>query len=126
MTRSHAMCTFPRAFALLFACTIPAAAWAHAFPDNSSPHVGATLEAAPSQVKIWFDGEIEPVFSTLVVKNPAGKVVSNGRGEVDATNQALLETSLPKGLPPGEYTVFWSVIAHDGHHTAGHFTFTVK
>lgn len=126
MMRSHAMWTFPRTFALLLACTVTTTAWAHAFPNNSSPHVGATLAAAPSQVKVWFDGELEPVFSTLVVKNATGAAVSTGNGEVAAKNHALLETTLPKSLPAGTYTVNWSVVAHDGHHTAGRFTFTVK
>ncbi|MBS0382962.1 MAG: copper resistance protein CopC [Proteobacteria bacterium] len=110
----------------LLALACATAASAHAFPDNSSPHVGATIATVPKMVKVWFDGELEPVFSTLVVKNAAGAVVSLGKGEVDAKNQALLETTLPKGLPPGTYTVYWSVVARDGHRTAGHFTFTVK
>lgn len=112
------------AFALLLA--LPAAAWAHAFPDNSSPHVGATVAASPHTVKVWFDGELEPVFSTLVVRNAAGQQVSAGQGTVDAQDHALLETRLPKPVPAGAYTVYWSVIAHDGHHTEGHFAFTVK
>lgn len=102
------------------------AAQAHAFPKNSSPHVGATLTTAPKQVEIWFDGEIEPVFSTLLVKNAAGKQVNIGKGKVSSTNDVLLETTLPKTLAAGTYSVYWSVIAHDGHHTEGHFTFTVK
>lgn len=102
------------------------AARAHAFPDNSSPHVGAVMKASPPQVKVWFDGELEPVFSTLIIKNASGKQVSTGKGKVDAKNQALLETDLPTTLPPGKYMVFWSVIAHDGHHTEGHFAFTVE
>jgi methionine-rich copper-binding protein CopC len=77
-------------------------------------------------VKVWFDGEIEPVFSTLVVKNAAGKQVSTGKGEVDASNQALLETALATKLPADKYTVYWSVVARDGHHSEGHFDFTVK
>ncbi|WHZ19134.1 MAG: hypothetical protein OJF55_001283 [Rhodanobacteraceae bacterium] len=120
------MHTFPRAIALLFAFAIPATAWAHAFPDNSSPHVGATLKTAPSQAKVWFDSELELASSTLIVKNAAGKVVSTGNGQVDAKNHALLETTFPKPLPPGRYTVYWSIVAHDGHHGAGHFTFTVE
>lgn len=112
------------ALMLGLACTT--AAQAHAFPKNSSPHVGATLSTAPKQVKIWFDGEIEPVFSTLRVKNAAGKQVSIGKGKVSSTNDVLLETALPKALAAGTYSVYWSVIAHDGHHTEGHFAFTVK
>jgi methionine-rich copper-binding protein CopC len=115
-----------RILALLCVCVVPTAAWAHAFPDNSSPHVGATLKTSPTQVKVWFNGELEPVFSTLIVKNAAGKAVSSGNGKVAAKNHALLETALPKPLPPGQYSVYWSVVAHDGHHTAGHFTFTVN
>lgn len=112
--------------ALILAFLVAPAAWAHAFADNSSPHVGATVSASPPQVKVWFDGEIEPVFSTLIVKNAAGKQVSDGKGKVDSSNHALLETPLHASLPLGKYSVYWSVIAHDGHHTGGHFAFTVK
>lgn len=113
-------------FVLSLALTATPAAWAHAFPENSLPHVGATVTAAPKEVKVWFDGEIEPVFSTLVVKDASGKLVSTGKGNVDAKNPALLETPLPGALPAGKYTVFWSVIARDGHHTEGHFSFTMR
>lgn len=118
----------PFAFTLAFllALATPVAALAHAFPKNSSPHVGASVAASPKQVKVWFEGELEPVFSTLVVKNASGTQVSTGNGQVDPKNDALLETALPQALPAGTYTVYWSVIARDGHHTEGHFAFTVK
>ncbi len=99
---------------------------AHVFPDHSSPHAGQVLSTSPEQVRITFDGEIEPIFSTLVVKNAVGTSVSAGKGEVAASNHALLQTALHKSLPPGKYVVYWSVIAHDGHHTEGHFPFTVQ
>jgi methionine-rich copper-binding protein CopC len=102
------------------------AVWAHAFPDNSSPHVGSTLSASPKLVQVWFDGEIEPVFSTLIVKNAGGTQVSQGNGLVSSSDNTLLETTLSAPLPPGQYRVYWSVIARDGHHTAGHFPFTVQ
>ncbi|MGH8363297.1 MAG: copper resistance CopC family protein [Gammaproteobacteria bacterium] len=105
--------------------TMPAAR-AHAFPQNSSPHVGSTLAASPTTVEVWFDGEIEPVFSTLVVENAAGTQVSQGNGQVSSSDNTLLETTLPASLPAGQYFVYWSVIARDGHHTAGRFPFTVQ
>lgn len=110
----------------LFALGAAPAALAHAFPDNSSPHVGATVATSPKQVQVWFNGELEPVFSTLIVKNAEGESVSTGKGRVDPGNAKLLETALPATLAPGKYEVYWSVVAHDGHHTAGHFAFTVK
>lgn len=112
--------------AFLLALAIPMAALAHVFPKNSFPHVGATVTTPPKQVKVWFGGELEPVFSTLIVKNASGSQVSTGNGEVDAKNRALLETALPGTLPAGTYTVYWSAIARDGHHTEGHFAFTVN
>lgn len=110
----------------LLACGVAPLASAHAFPDKSSPRVGATVAAAPPAVKVWFDGQLEPVFSTLIVKNAAGRQVSSGKGEVDAKDPALLETALPGALSAGAYTVYWSVVSRDGHHTAGHFDFNVK
>ncbi len=110
------------AAALLLA---PGAAWAHAFPDHAEPRVGHTLEAAPPSVRIWFDGEIEPVFSTLRVENADQQRVDNGDARVDSHDRTLLEVSLPP-LPSGRYRVFWSVIARDGHRTAGDFPFRIK
>ena len=112
--------------ALVLALAAAPAAFAHAFPDHSMPEVGATVSTAPKQVKVWFNGEIEPVFSTLIVKDAAGTQVSLGKGKVDPKNHALLETALPAGAAAGKYEVYWSVVAHDGHHTEGHFAFTVK
>lgn len=117
--------TIPAVFLLLTLAAAPAV-WAHAFPDNSAPHVGASVSPSPKLVKVWFDGEIEPVFSTLIVKNAAGEQVSQGKGAVSSSDSTLLQTALPTPLPPGQYWVYWSVIAHDGHHTAGHFPFTVS
>lgn len=102
-----------------------AAVSAHAFPDNSSPHVGASVSPAPKQVKIWFNADIEPLFSTLIVKNSNGNQVSIGKGAIPSGQTALLVTQL-KPLPPGLYAVYWSVIARDGHHTEGRWYFTVK
>jgi methionine-rich copper-binding protein CopC len=98
---------------------------AHAFPDHSEPRVGSTLDRPPGQVKIWFDGEIEPVFSTIRVESDARQRVDRGDGRVDPGDTRLLEVSLP-ALPPGRYRVYWSVIARDGHRTQGDFPFRVK
>ena len=103
--------------------TVPADA--HAFPDRSSPRVGADLQTAPRVVKIWFDAGIEPIFSKLIVKSSHGQKVSIGPGFIPKGQQALLETHL-KPLPPGIYFVYWSVIAFDGHHTEGRWYFRVK
>lgn len=103
----------------------PAAALAHAFPEHSQPAVGATIASAPSLVRIWFNSDLEPLFDKLVVKDAAGKVVSQGTAKVDANNRGLLEVGLAP-LPPGTYHVYWHVTSKDGHQTEGDFSFTVS
>jgi len=79
----------------------------------------------PPEVKIWFDGPLEPVFCEIKVLDSGGKRVDKGDGRVDASDNHLLRVSLPP-LPPGAYTVFWAVVAWDGHRTVGRFEFKVK
>jgi copper resistance protein C len=102
----------------------PATAWAHAFPDHSEPRVGHTVDA-PRSVRVWFDGDIEPVFSTIRVEDGDKHRVDSGDPRVDTTDRTLLEVGVPT-LPPGRYQVFWSVVARDGHRTEGSFPFRVK
>lgn len=109
----------------MFLSTLPTMVGAHAFPDHSEPKVGATVSVVPTQVRIWFDGELEPEFSTLRVENANGQRVDRGDGHVDNSDPTLLEVNLPS-LPSGTYRVTWSVIARDGHRTEGDYTFTVK
>ena len=103
----------------------PGAVWAHAFPDRSEPRVGWTVTTAPEQVRIWFDAEIEPVFSTMRVEDADHRRVDKGDARVNAQDWRLLEVSVPP-LPSGKYRVFWSVVARDGHRTEGDFPFRVK
>lgn len=60
---------------LALLCTLPDVAWGHAFPDHSDPKVGSTVSGSPVQVRIWFDSDLEPAFSGLMVHNAAGKMI---------------------------------------------------
>ena len=112
-------------FLVCFLVAFPGASQGHAFPDHSDPKVGATISGSPSDVRIWFDGDLEPVFSMIYVQDAGGKRVDKGNGRVDPSNTVLLEVSLP-ALPAGTYRVFWSVVARDGHRTMGDYTFVIK
>lgn len=88
--------------------------------------MGSTLETPPAEVRIWFDGEIEPVFSTIRVESGDDKRrVDKGDPRVGPQDRRLLQVSVPP-LPPGKYRVFWSVIARDGHRTEGDFPFRIR
>jgi methionine-rich copper-binding protein CopC len=113
-----------RALLALALVSVPLAAWAHAFPDHSEPRVGHSVDP-PRSVRVWFDGAIEPVFSTIRVEDGDKRQVDSGDARVNPGDSTLLEVTVPV-LPPGRYQVFWSVVARDGHRTEGSFPFRVK
>jgi methionine-rich copper-binding protein CopC len=99
--------------------TAPASA--HAFLDRAEPRVGNTVRTAPREVTCWFTQNLEPAFSTLVVRDSSGAQVSVGRASVSAN---VLRVAL-KPLPPGVYKVSWRVLSVDTHTTEGDFSFRV-
>jgi methionine-rich copper-binding protein CopC len=110
---------------LVLICVLPGVSSGHAFPDHSEPRVGSTVSNPPSAVRIWFDGDIEPAFSSIRVSTMDGKIVDKGDGHVDSKDKTLLEVSMPP-LAPGTYLVIWNVVARDGHRTTGKYAFTVR
>ena len=103
----------------------PSSGWAHAFVSRSDPRAGASLEESPAQIRIWFDGPVEPVFIDIRVENGDKQRVDKGDGRLNPGDKTLVEVGLPP-LAPGRYRVFWSVIARDGHRREGSFSFLVK
>lgn len=101
------------------------AVFAHTFPERSEPPAGATVDGAVGHVRIWFDAEIEPVFSTLRLTDAHGRQVNQRASQINPTQSRLIELAVPP-LVPGEYHVFWHAVARDGHVTDGDYRFTVR
>ena len=104
---------------------LPWDGFAHVFPDHSDPRVGSEIKDTPPAVRIWFDGQLEPIFSTLQVFDSSGKEVTHQDARVNEKDASILEVSIPR-LPPGKYQVNWKALARDGHLTEGKFSFRVK
>jgi len=96
--------------------------WAHAFVDHAEPAVGSQIQAAPTQVKIWFTQKLEPAMSKIQVFDSTGLEVDKRDVKIDQSNAALLTVSLPE-LKPGKYKVVWRVVSVDTHVTTGDFAF---
>ena len=123
--KNHAVLYLTVLCSFVFLCLLPGVSRGHAFPDHSDPKVGSTMTVPPAQVRIWFDSDLEPAFSTIMVQNANNEIVDKKDGRVDPSNTNLLQVSVPK-LPPGVYRVIWDIAARDGHRTKGDFTFTIK
>ena len=100
-------------------------AGARTFISRTEPRSGATVTEPPTQIRIWFDGPVEPVFIDIRVEDNARRRVDMGGGRLSRTENTLVEVGLTP-LGPGRYRVFWSVIARDGHRREGNFSFLLK
>ncbi len=110
---------------ILALTAFPSQSRGHAFPIRSEPRVGWIIAASPTKVTIWFDGELEPAFSTIAVYNSAKQRMDKGNGRVSSFDATILEVDLPT-LPAGTYRVYWSVVAKDTHRTEGDFPFITE
>lgn len=104
--------------------SLAGAVFAHVFPQKQEPGAGATV-ASPAQVRVIFDGPLEPAFSSLTVTDASGKQVNTEKSAVDQNQAALITVPLPT-LGAGRYTVHWVAVASDGHRTHGDYSFDVK
>jgi methionine-rich copper-binding protein CopC len=109
---------------MAFVTILSVKSWSHAFPIRSDPRVGWTIPTAPNKVTIWFDGNLEPAFSTITVYNSAKQRVDQGDSRVDSSEANVLEVNLSV-LAPGTYRVYWKALSKDTHVTEGDFYFTI-
>ena len=100
-------------------------AQAHVFVDHADPKVGSENAQSPTEVKIYFTGELDPSFSSMEVLDSTGKQIDKKDCKVDAKDKTLLVVSLP-ALPAGTYKVVWHVMCAERHKTKGDFKFAVE
>ena len=96
---------------------------AHSFPEEQHPSAGQTLTEPPSEIWIKFDAPIEKLFAKLQVLDADGKDHVVGAPEISSDGIEL--TSKVEAMKPGDYTVRWSVVCVDTHHTEGSYSFTI-
>ncbi|WP_024974060.1 copper homeostasis periplasmic binding protein CopC [Ralstonia pickettii] len=113
-------------FSLTAAIAIaPSIVFAHGKLESVEPAAGSSVSTVTSPLRMTFNEELEPAFSTAHVTDAKGNAVSTEKAKVDNTNPRSLTVNVPK-LAAGTYSVEWSVMTHDGHKTKGRYNFTVK
>ena len=96
---------------------------AHAKVEKSEPRSGTTLTAAPKQIQLWFNEEIDAAVSKIELTGGAGKVAL---APIQATGKKSVTAAITGTVADGAYTVAWQTAGDDGHVVKGNFTFTVK
>jgi copper transport protein len=94
--------------------TIITPASAHGYIVRSIPQDRSVLQRPPTRVQYWFSEDLEPDFSSLILRDQTGAVLATGG--VDENNQSLMSLRVPTGLPDGAYIVeLRPAFASDGH-----------
>ena len=106
------------------ALCITSPAFAHAMLERASPPVGSEAASPPHEIALTFTEGVEPLFSSIEVRNAEGTVVTTGKPHLAAGNPRRLAIDLP-ALQGGKYTVIWHVTSVDTHKTEGSYRFTV-
>jgi methionine-rich copper-binding protein CopC len=122
MSTRRSIITLAASAALLMGGT--AAAFAHAHLVRATPAVGSTVQAAPNEVALRFSEKLEPKFSSVIVRDSAGKQVDKGGAAVDKADRMVIRVLLPP-LEPGVYKVEWKAVSADTHKVDGDFTFKI-
>ena len=118
--------------ALLAAPALPGAAGgrvlAHAQLVASSPGAGASVEAAPDELRLVFSEPLEEQVTSLDLSDESGTVLLDRAGDVDPADPfALVVDGSELGdLADGVYSVTWRTLsAADGHTAEGVFSFGI-
>jgi copper resistance protein C len=112
----------------LFALAMLSAAspvFAHAMLERASPLVGSEVPAPPHEITLTFTESVEPLFSTIELRDAHGTAVATGRPRTQPQNNRRLVVELPT-LASGTYTVTWHATSVDTHKTEGSYQFIVK
>ena len=113
------------ALAFLISLLLIGVASAHANLIKSDPAPGAVLGSAPSEVRLWYDEDVDVNFAQVQVfdKNLT-RVDNNDLKSVPGDSKQIVITLKP--LSDGTYTVAWKALSStDGHITRGNFAFSV-
>lgn len=108
--------------ASLVLAAVPAVASAHVHLVSTSPEGGASLNDAPDEVTLTFDGELDPAASGFTVHGQGGVEVGSGEVDLDVADRNVLRGAVTIS-EPGVYTVEWTVLGTDGHEITGSFSF---
>lgn len=115
-------CVIAASTAVLATTIAVGPASAHAALAGSNPADGAQIEAAPEEVVLTFNQDVQPMFATLNVVGADG--TQWGRSE-PVVNGRDLSVRLDGLGDAGQYTVAFRVTSADGHPITGSYDFTL-
>ena len=109
----------------MIACVPVAPALAHSMLVKAEPPRRAVLAKTPTQVRLWFNEELEGEYASLIVLDAEKHPVTEIKPQLAPDDPKSIVLPLPE-LTPGKYSVKFRVLSVDGHVVESSFDFTVK
>jgi putative copper export protein/methionine-rich copper-binding protein CopC len=91
----------------------------------AAPGEGATLDAAPAEIRLTFNQGVDLALASLRLIGPGGEVALASL-EVPADAPKVLRARIEGRLVAGRYTVRWLVTGDDGHPVRGAYDFEIQ
>ena len=95
------------------------------FLERAAPPVGSEVAAPPRQIVLTFTEGVEPLFSTIELRD-AGRIGGADRQAAVGAGQQPAACRRSAGVGSGDYTVIWHATSVDTHKTEGSYRFTVS
>ncbi len=95
---------------------------AHAVLLRSDPAPGDVVPPGRRELELHYNSRIDQARSRLTLTQPDGKIATLPIAPESGVDALQAETD----LVPGAYTIYWQVLALDGHMTCGTVPFEVK
>src|SRR3989442_2788328 len=109
--------------ALFAASLIATSAYAHPTLKFANPPAEGAAATAPTEIRLNFSEGVISKFSSVEVKDQAGKKIATGKVATNPKDQKELVVPLQAPLKAGTYTVKWIVVSVDTHRVNGTYTF---
>ena len=106
-------------------CVHVAPVLAHSMLVKAEPPRRAVLATTPTQVRLWFNEEIEGDYASLVVLDAEKHPITEIKPQLAPDDRKSIILPLPE-LAAGKYSVKFRVLSVDGHVVESSFDFTVK
>ena len=107
----------------LFFASVPGQA--HAILRRATPGVGATIHAAPANLRLWFSEELNVTRCHVDILDSGGHSVLSGKPQTSSDDPKELIVPLEPALSSGRYHVHWEAVSKDDHVTMGDFVFQI-
>jgi methionine-rich copper-binding protein CopC len=112
-------------FALLAASLMASSASAHPTLKSANPPAEGTSVSQPTEIKLNFSEGVISKFSSVELKDQAGKKIATGKIATNPKDEKELVVALQAPLKAGTYTVTWNIVSVDTHRVHGTYSFKV-